>query len=46
MIKFLNILDLSEFDIVVLILGIILIVLSFCGVVIWNDLFRGRWKNK
>lgn len=36
----------SDLGIVVLILGIIAVVLAFCGYILWDDLFRSRKKKK
>lgn len=38
----LNILPLSDLGVVLLILGIIALFMSFCGYILWNDLFRNK----
>lgn len=40
-----NTLPLSDLATVLLILGIIVVLLAFCGLIIWNDLFRRKKQH-
>lgn len=40
----LDILSAADFKLVLIILGSIALVLAFCAILIWNDLFRNKKK--